>query len=79
MKTNESQKLNEIQISTYIKNASRHHSLRGYIVRISIPGTSFIVEHGYLTAEKAGEVIPDLKEFYRHFDMRKPYPSLEYL
>lgn len=79
MTTQETQKLNETQISTYVKNASCHHSLRGYIVRVSIPGTSFIAEHGYPNAEEAGEAIPGLKEFYRHFDMRKPYPSQKYL
>lgn len=67
MKTNETQKLNEVQISTDIKNPSSLYSTTKYIVRVSIPGTSFITEHSYSTATEAGNGIFGLKEFYKHF------------
>lgn len=75
----ETQKLNEVHISTYCKTTSPHyltyckntgsqHSRVGYIVRISIPGTPSIVrEHRYSTAQEAGEAIHGLKEFYTYF------------
>lgn len=62
MTTDETQKLNEIKISTY------HDSSKGYVVRVVIPGTPSIVrDHGYSTATSAGEAIHGLKEFYKHF------------
>lgn len=60
----ETQKVNEVQISTY------YDAFKGYVVQITIPGTPSVVrDHIYSTAAAAGEAIHGLKEFYRHFGM----------
>lgn len=62
METKETQKLNEVQIST-------SYSAKEYIVRVEIHGIYSITwYHIYETATAAGKAIPNLKEFYKYYD-----------
>lgn len=62
METKETQKLNEVQISTSYSN-------KEFIVRVEIHGThSSTSYHIYETATAAGKAIPGLKEFYKYYD-----------
>lgn len=68
--TNETQKLNKVQISTSCNYPN------GWIVQVTLPDSPpfskeshFVMKHVFKTALEAGKAIPDLKEFYKYFDI----------
>lgn len=70
METSETRKLNEVQISTYLK-----HSGEG-VVRVTLPNSPpfagkphFVIRHTFSNAAEAGSGIQDLIEFYKYFDI----------
>lgn len=69
METNETQKLNKVQIATGLKLSGKS------MVRVTIPDSPpfagephFVMDHVFNTAAEAGEAIHGLKEFYKYFD-----------
>lgn len=69
METNETRKLNEVQISTYLKHSG------GGVVQVTLPNSPpfagephFVIKHTFGNAAEAGRGIHDLKEFYKYFD-----------
>lgn len=69
METKEIRKLNEIQISTYLK-----HSGEG-VVQVTLPNSPpfagdphFVIKHSFRNASEAGKGIHDLIEFYKYID-----------
>ncbi len=69
METNETQKSNNVRISTYLKFSGKS------MVRVTIPDSPpfagephFVMDHVFDTAAEAGEAIYGLKEFYKYYD-----------
>ena len=69
METNETQKLNEVKISTTLKLSGKS------MVLVTLPDSPpfagephFSIDHIFGTAAEVGEAIHGLKEFYKYYD-----------